>query len=820
MNGIQSEVILASAGTGKTHALTSRILRLLALGVDPGAILALTFTRKAAGEFSSVVFRRLAAAAGDEAASRRLAGELGIADAGPARFLALLTLLIDRMDRLQFRTFDAFFQRVVGAMPLDLGLPGGVRMLDEIETVEARNEVLRRLLAAEADPAAQEALLTAYRDATWGAEEKGLRRRLEQWISGSHSKFLECRDVERWGSGIWSPEMPPWLDARLEERDAEVVESWALPQDGEVFRSLESIAVQARKWQPGMKLPTGRIFEQLLEQVTFGADGPLTLTYRKKIIEVDGEVAAALRRLIAGFVGGSIRRHLRITAGIHQVLEPFDMAYHEGVRLRGRLAFADVVEMLRRIPAIEWQARLDARIDHWLFDEFQDTSVQQWAVVENLVDEVLQDDSGRRSAFFVGDPKQSIYRWRGGEHRLIERILEHYGGRIVERALVKSFRSDPAVIELVNRFGSFVANPACGLPEPVVKEWTRFWKTHESASKDRKGHATVRHLETRDALANAVLTELRRIAPMERGFSCAILVRDNDQARRLAGELRERGFLRVTSETDEKIATDAPVNRALLALIAAVAHPADTASAAIVGMTPLRVLLEDGDWTELRRWFFGRVTAGGLEGALRATLGRLPEITDDFCRGRLKLLLDLARKHDVAGGSMDDFLRLATAHGRRPSASADNVQILTIHRAKGLGFDVVLLPVLDATRIDSTPREGFLSMRGETLDTLWLLHRPTAALCEIDERLLAAHRQQVCDAAYDELCVWYVALTRARHALHVFTVPPGKSDGPSPVALLRRSLGIQEPQKDGLLWEEGDAGWIDGMRPMADGSTK
>lgn len=805
MSEIPSEVILASAGTGKTHALTSRILRLLALGVDPGAVLALTFTRKAAGEFSSVVFRRLAAAARNDDAARRLGEELGIDDGERERFLTLLTTMVDRMDRLQFRTFDAFFQRVVGAMPLDLGFPGGVSMLDETETVEARNKVLRRLLAAEAEPAAQEALMAAYRDATWGAEEKGLRRRLEQWISGSHSRFLECRESERWGGGIWSTDTPSWLEAEIDERDVNAVEEWALPRDGEIFRSLESIATAARKWQPGMKLPTGRIFEQLLEQ--FAEDGPLTLTYRKKNVEVDTEIAAALRRLVAGFVGGSIRRHLRITAGIHRVLEPFDLAYHEGVRLRGRLAFADVVEMLRRIPALEWQVRLDARIDHWLFDEFQDTSVQQWSVVENLVDEVLQDDSGRRSAFFVGDPKQSIYRWRGGEHRLIERILDRYGGWIVERTLVKSFRSDPAIIELVNRFGSFVASSSSGLPEPVVSEWARFWEPHESASRNRRGHASVRILESADTLPDVVLAELRRIAPIERGISCAILTRDNNQARELAGALRERGFLRVTSETDEKIATDAPVNRALLALISASAHPADTASAAIVGMSPLRNLLGDGGWPQLRQWFFERVAVRGVEGALRATLERVSPITDDFARGRLQQLLDLARKHDAAGGSLDDFLQLATSHGRRPSASAGNVQILTIHRAKGLGFDVVLLPVLDASRIDTAPRDGFLSMRGELLDTLWLLHRPAAALCEMDERLHAAHRQQVNDAAYDELCVWYVGLTRAKHELHVFTIAPGKSGGPSPVALLRGSLGQREPGEDGLLWEEGTADW-------------
>ena len=70
--------------------------------------------------------------------------------------------------------------------------------------------------------------------------------------------------------------------------------------------------------------------------------------------------------------------------------------------------------------------RLDCQLDHWLLDEFQDTSDLQWAVLHNLLDEILQDDSGRRSLFYVGDVKQSIYRWRGGNPRLFGAILDHY----------------------------------------------------------------------------------------------------------------------------------------------------------------------------------------------------------------------------------------------------------------------------------------------------------------------------------------------------------------------------------------------------------
>jgi len=192
-------------------------------------------------------------------------------------------------------------------------------------------------------------------------------------------------------------------------------------------------------------------------------------------------------------------------------------------------------------------------------------------------------------------------------------------------------------------------------------------------------------------------------------------------------------------------------------------------------------------------------------------IDRLPEgaPTDAFSRQRLRLLFELARTHDATGrDGLDGFLRLATSHARRETASSGNVQILTIHRSKGLGFDVVLLPVFDTTRMDGAPTESFLAWRGERLATEWLLHRPTSVVAGMDAVLARAHEQQRRDAAYDELCVWYVGLTRARHALHVFTLAPGKSGGTSPVALLHRAVASVESAPEGLLWTAGDADWF------------
>src|SRR5882724_940308 len=106
-------MILASAGSGKTYQLTNRFVRLLAGGAAPERIVALTFTRKAAGEFFDEILKKLARAATEKKFARELAKEIAAPQCGPAEFLTMLRAVVDAMSRLQLGTLDGFFARVV-----------------------------------------------------------------------------------------------------------------------------------------------------------------------------------------------------------------------------------------------------------------------------------------------------------------------------------------------------------------------------------------------------------------------------------------------------------------------------------------------------------------------------------------------------------------------------------------------------------------------------------------------------------------------------------------------------------------------------------
>ena len=131
MTTIENVMILASAGSGKTYALTNRFVRLLALGAKPERIVALTFTRKAAGEFFDEILKKLAHAASEPNDAKKLAGEIGVPELGSDAFLKMLRAVVTSMPRLQLGTFDGFFARIARNFPLELGLSGEFEILQE-----------------------------------------------------------------------------------------------------------------------------------------------------------------------------------------------------------------------------------------------------------------------------------------------------------------------------------------------------------------------------------------------------------------------------------------------------------------------------------------------------------------------------------------------------------------------------------------------------------------------------------------------------------------------------------------------------------------
>lgn len=193
---------LASAGSGKTYNLTGRYIALALEEEDPASIIALTFTRKSAGEFLGEILGRTAAAASSDSAARRLSREICSDEAAYSKsdFLALLRRLADNLGRLRLGTIDSFCSSMLGAFAADFGIFSDISVMDPFserrEISAVRERVFRRVSMSRR---AFEDFSELVKKATFGQEEKSLSRKFVELAESSRRKLWEHPDLSEWG---------------------------------------------------------------------------------------------------------------------------------------------------------------------------------------------------------------------------------------------------------------------------------------------------------------------------------------------------------------------------------------------------------------------------------------------------------------------------------------------------------------------------------------------------------------------------------------------------------------------------------------------
>lgn len=192
----QNLLILASAGSGKTFQLGNRVIGLVAGGADPSEIVALTFTRKAAGEFADSVLTKLAQAAADEKAASALRRDLDLPDAD---FQQTLGKVVRALPRFTLATMDSFFARIVRGFQYELGLTGGTFELIEGPRAAALTDELLSLILGDALMRPQEEeFFHAFRRASIGKEDQGVLKALRIYVNTWQARYQESRSTE-WG---------------------------------------------------------------------------------------------------------------------------------------------------------------------------------------------------------------------------------------------------------------------------------------------------------------------------------------------------------------------------------------------------------------------------------------------------------------------------------------------------------------------------------------------------------------------------------------------------------------------------------------------
>lgn len=884
-------IIRASAGTGKTHQLANRYIALLLLQglggkLSPEKLVAVTFTRKGAGEFAERILSGLAVAAGDAAKRADLRRQLellingdaaqGIYGLAPgvkppidsASLQRTLAVLVDEFDRLALGTIDSFMARSVQTLGFELGLDG-FEILEKPATDRARQELLTEVFREASTKG-----LETFRQTLKLAVLKSVtsyRRELDRFVTRFHHLLQGLPAAENWGGpDFWNDEETGGGNAHWRKSAAELSEQLASHNFG--HKTITSSLCKAMDWlaqrnpaTSGDKFPSwlddgGRLTQLWAEW----PQGDWTFEFSKKERTIPASVLTPLKEILGGWLAAERQAFSDQTAAVFDILARYERLYHERLRQRGRLAFDDLPILLAgtgrsALPAELLQLlafRWFLQFDHWLLDEFQDTSRKQWGVLKPWLDEALQDDSGTKSVFVVGDPKQSIYGWRGGEPRLFEELGSAYPGRFHEQVMAESWRSRPAVLELVNAVCNPARNPALNDPEKFAGSILARWRfdTHqpEPGRAQKPGYAAVLFAPAAGSSGNGdgseegsegangaapdklaaearvIKAALDKLQPLKNGLSCAILVRKNENAQVIAQWLRTNGVDHVMVEGDARLADESPVVAALVDGLRWLNTPAHTLAGGHIGLTPLWEVLAQpvkpaeeraAPQTVWRHWR-QRITEIGAGEVTREWCGQLSRvIRDDYNRHCLRQVDQLA--HRLAPAlTLPDWLASLEQLTIRETAAAGSIHVMTIHKAKGLGFDIVFLPDLD---FGTSSAETMLVRRDEQGVPLGCLLCPPKALRAWMPQLQQLKAQQEAEQDLEALCVLYVALTRAREATFVVL---GK-EAPNRAARTRDWLlgGVTGPDSVPAPWpwSEGELVWESGSReflPDGEGAGK
>jgi len=858
---LNSLMIRASAGSGKTFQLSNRFLALLAAGADPSSVIALTFTRKAAGEFADRILSRLAEGALDAGKAAVLANEIGLTLAGNpatgmpglsdggkavpldlASFQQLLEGLVANLHRVALSTLDSFFVRIAKRFPYELGL-SRMDLLEADELEAEKGQVLARIFR-EVPESQQQAFLGGFRYATYGKEEVRLSALLGDFLGKHHERFLGTRDLDQWGNLDWLwPDGCPWPKVDDFAAAAEAVRArlGEVTCDGKVDarwnpgweKALDFFAT----YEPGGGGKLESRAEEALKALPSLAAGGVSITFNRKEYRIAGPLARSMTTLFGGYLRAEIEIRAKRTRGIGALVFAYETLYSKEVRQRGRLGFADVTRMLSEVGlASRIGERLDAAYHQWLLDEFQDTSRMQWAVLESLADEAVMDAAGERSLFVVGDTKQGIYGWRGGEPRLFDDLLGRPGwaGRLEECGMETSWRSAQQVLDLANSVCDPAGEAMVGrFPKAALARWK--YAPHRAAPRKPDetlaGYTvvidtgvTVAESDADEKLGteDALLDLLAEVRPIARGLSCAILVRSNKEARGLVDLLRrELPDLPVEMDAEIELANDNPLGAALLDLFRWLAHPSDALALGHVEHSPLGGWLAELGESRSQRWNACRakVMADGMAGLLSDLAAglRANGVLNPFLEERLAGITRAAFDYDEAGGrDFASWLARLEKLKQREHSSAGAVQVMTVHKAKGLEFDLVVLPDLAGRAFDDPSQADMLEFKNADGRIESLLLPPKKLLLEADPQLKRRFDEWASDQAYERFCNLYVALTRAKHATYVLLSKAPK-DPSSPMRAdlwLRAAVGDEGGKVTwaGREWHaletRGDAGWF------------
>ncbi len=776
MDTIENIALESAAGSGKTRALTRQFLRLYLdeAGYQLRTLYGITFTNEATLEMKNRILRYLdllvTGVPRDESEQgildyfRRLFPDIGERASRKKRYL--LTNLSD----LNISTFHSLFASFLSSIPFAAGVLPDYEIVDENQGRLIFDRVLDRFLATVHK---NERLLAAVENLTTDAETS-IKSLLTDTYKQALPWFGFLTDlIDR------EPEIKTSVQILGREFQGELLQLAQFIEEHEYAGRTKStgtinknLAGYVAKLQAYLSDPDLETISSILKADFTGTN------YIKEFMNNLGTSADEFIALISRLRQSkqayfNALSNQKIAAYLTPILE-IHRRFEEEKQKKNVLSFADIESYALRAFKRDLEPdylyfKIGAEISHLLIDEFQDTSYLQLEILNPIITEITAVSPKEKSLFYVGDPRQAIFRWRGGSAELFTLLTERHPGKIKKDNLSKNYRSREEIIAFVNTI--------IGSTDQARPDNTGGWVRIENTG-------TVSDIETARQSAIARTASLVKTLHADYGYrysDIAVLVRRNDFGAAIGYELARQSIPCVSKSQADILSSDDV--RLIIQLLKFLDDPENDFALLHLLLSPVFNLEPE--------------TLRHLKGRSKTIYLALRKNHPDWhVTKKLKALLDLVyfsnpyellyRIYQELGLKMSyplaTLLDAAADYARQGFSSLsafidwlettgtaieikeslpEGVEVLTVHKAKGLEFEVVILA---ETFYDPARGENPKFLFSYTEDQV----RPDKIYWrqfgKYDANLVEAEQKRVKN---DELNLLYVAMTRAKSGLYI-----------------------------------------------------
>ncbi|MGQ9664838.1 MAG: UvrD-helicase domain-containing protein [bacterium] len=780
MKEIKNISLISAAGSGKTHALTKRFLFLYLhkKNFPLESLYAITFTNSAAYEMKSRIMRYLEVLARGSATNKQetdvLAYFTKIFSERELKEIASWKkdYLLHNLSDLNVSTFHSMFASFLSVIPFKAGILPDYKIIDELEedlilqqsidqyfenalkNQEFANTIMKLINSEKKD--VNELILQLYRRLKpWLAQLSDLYKHREQ-----HKNELEkCRED-------LVNVLDKFKDFVIKNIDATYTKAGKISNAWQSF--LHKIDAFIKKGDDDSLYDILNYFAQ--------ENGMDKDYFRKFVASINNpqeynKLIAAIRQKIFSYLKECSNDKLVI---YFQPLIELHKIFEAEKKKKNVISFSDiedyVLSVFKSDPEVDYlYFKLGAEINHLMIDEFQDTSYKQIDILEPILNEITAYQPEQKSLFYVGDPHQAIFRWRQGAPELFDELKKKYGKKIVSERLEMNYRTRKEIIDFVNK----ILDKEDKADPLNVGGWLRIEELGQFTKKDEGEEATMKKVVK-------IIKDLKKLGYKESDI--AILTRTNSFAAELADVLSKSGVFCLSRARASIM--DEPDIQLIIHLLKFMDNAEDDFSLLHILESEIAELNEDMIYTlvdiknrenkSLYMVLLDHYASLPITKKLQELLSFVyfmnpyQLVFHIYKSFGLKMsypiatLLDATIDYIAEGyGSLSDFINWLEYNGPAievKETQFEGVRIMTIHKAKGLEFEIVILP---ETNFELKNKDKIMFSYKENARPDQIYWRDYGkylpGLVEKEEAL----------EKIDNLNLLYVALTRAKSGVYM-----------------------------------------------------